>query len=79
MDDVLDLIEATSERIWLYGITTMEAQAKEFTDVLEKAVNEMLAAVRCLRDLKDRPRLLAHCTEIDRLASPRYAGAWHAT
>ena len=27
----------------------------------------MGAAMRCLRDLKDRPRLLAHCTEINRL------------
>ena len=28
---------------------------------------EMGAAVRTLRDLKDRPRLLVHCTEINRL------------
>jgi uncharacterized protein len=67
MDDVLDLIEASSERIWLYGITKMEPEAREFADVLEKAVNEMAAAVRSLRDLKDRPTLIAHCTEINRL------------
>jgi uncharacterized protein len=67
MDDVLDLIEASSERIWLYGITRMEPDARELADVLEKAVEEMGAAVRTLRDLKDRPRLLAHCTEINRL------------
>src|SRR5207249_11873307 len=67
MDDVLDLIEASAERIWLYGIRTMEADAREFTTVLEQAVVEMGAAVRRLRDLSDRPRLLAHCTEINRL------------
>jgi len=67
MDDVLDLIEASAERIWLYGIRTMEPEALELADVLEKAVVEMGAAVRGLRDLKDRPRLLAHCTEINRL------------
>ena len=67
MDDVLDLIEASSERIWLYGIRTMEPDALELADVLEKAVVEMGAAVRGLRDMKDRPRLLAHCTEINRL------------
>ena len=67
MDDVLDLIEASAERIALYGIRTVEAEARELGQVLEKAVVEMGAAVRTLRDLKDHPRLLAHCTEINRL------------
>jgi predicted phosphate transport protein (TIGR00153 family) len=67
MDDVLDLIEASAERLWLYGMKTMEPEALEFVDVLEKTVEEMGSAVRGLRDLKDRPRLLAHCTEVNRL------------
>jgi predicted phosphate transport protein (TIGR00153 family) len=67
LDDVLDLVEASAERIWLYGIRTMEPDARELADVLEKAVVEMGAAIRGLRDMKDRPRLLAHCTEINRL------------
>src|SRR3989449_10412392 len=67
MDDVLDLIEASAERIALYGIRTMEPEARELGDVLEKSVEEMEAAVRTLRDLKNRPRLPAHCTEINRL------------
>jgi len=64
---VLDLIDASSERIWLYGIRTMQPEAREFADVLEKAVEELVGAVRVLRDLKDRARLIAHCTEINRL------------
>jgi len=67
MDDVLDLIESSSERIWLYEIRKMEPDAVALADVLEKAVEEMGAAIRGLRDLKDRPRLLAHCTEVNRL------------
>jgi uncharacterized protein Yka (UPF0111/DUF47 family) len=67
MDDVLDLIYATSERLWLYRITTMEPEAQQFAGVLERAVEEMGGAVRGLRDLKDRARLLAHCTEVNRL------------
>src|SRR6266478_9504952 len=55
MDDVLDLIEASAERIALYDIRTMEPEARELGDVLEKSVEEMEAAVRTLRDLKDRP------------------------
>ena len=67
MDDVLDLIEASAERLALYDIRTVEPEARELAEVLEKAVVEMGAAVRTLRDLKDRPRLLVHCTEINRL------------
>ena len=67
MDDVLDLVEATSERLWLYDVRQMEPEAVELAGVLLKAVEEMAAAVRGLRDLKDRPRLIAHCTEINRL------------
>src|SRR5207244_9313321 len=48
MDDVLDLIEASAERIALYGIRTMEPEARELGDVLEKSVEEMEAAVRTL-------------------------------
>jgi predicted phosphate transport protein (TIGR00153 family) len=67
MDDVLDLVEATSERLWLYDVRKIEPEACELARVLLKAVEEMGAAVRGLRDLKDRPRLIAHCTEINRL------------
>ncbi len=67
MDDVLDLIEAVSERVWLYGIRKMEPEAIEFADVLVKAVDETVGAVRGLRDLRDRATLIAHCTEVNRL------------
>ena len=67
MDDVLDFVEATSERLWLYDVHHVEPEACELAGVLLKAVVEMGAAIRGLRDLKDRPRLIAHCTEINRL------------
>jgi predicted phosphate transport protein (TIGR00153 family) len=67
MDDVIDLIEASSERLWLYGLEVMEADARELAGVLHNAVEKMVAAVRGLRNLQDRDRLIAHCTEINRL------------
>ena len=67
MDDVLDLIEASSERIWLYELRTIEPEARAFADVLVKSVQAVGDAVRCLRDLRDREALSAHCTEINRL------------
>ena len=67
MDDVLDLIEASSERIWLYELRTIEPEARAFGDVLVKSVQAVGDAVRGLRDLRDRPALIAACTEVNRL------------
>src|SRR5689334_6378585 len=48
MDDVLDLIEATSERIWLYGVKEIEPDARDLADVLVKSVDGVAGAVRGL-------------------------------
>jgi uncharacterized protein len=67
MDDVLDLIYAASERLWLYRIDVMEPEMWSFADVLVRATEEMAAAVRSLRHLGNRAQLLEHCTEVNRL------------
>lgn len=67
LDDVLDLVDESAERIWLYGITRLEPEAVDLADVLLKAVEAMGFALRGLRNLSDRKQLLAHCTEINRL------------
>jgi predicted phosphate transport protein (TIGR00153 family) len=67
LDDVLDLVYASAERIWLYDIVEMEAEAGELAEVLRRAVDAVAAAVHGLRDLRDRTTLIAHCTEINRL------------
>ncbi len=67
MDDVLDLIEATSERVWLYGVKEIEPDARDLADVLVKSVDGIAGAVRGLRDMRDRQALIGHCTEVNRL------------
>lgn len=67
LDDVLDLIDASAERIWLYGVTRLEPEAADLCEVLLKAVEEMSSALRGLRNLGDRKQLIVHCTEINRL------------
>ena len=67
MDDVLDLIEASSERIWLYELRRIEPEARAFAEVLVESVKAVGNAVRGLRDLRDRTALIAHCTEVNRL------------
>lgn len=67
MDDVLDLVWASAERIWLYRLKRMEPEMVQLADVLLRATGEMGSAARGLRDLRDRKTLIAHCTEINRL------------
>jgi predicted phosphate transport protein (TIGR00153 family) len=67
MDDVLDLIDASAERIWLYDIHAIEPEARELATVLLQATEELVGAMHGLRDLRERKGIIAHCTEINRL------------
>lgn len=66
LDDVLDLIEASSERVWLYGIDSVDRDACDLADALVGAVVEVSRAMRGLRNLKDRDAILQVCMEINR-------------
>jgi uncharacterized protein Yka (UPF0111/DUF47 family) len=66
LDDVLDFIEASSERIWLYAIDSVDRDASDLADVLVNAVTEMSRAMVQLRNLKDRDAILRACMEINR-------------
>jgi uncharacterized protein len=66
LDDVLDLVDATSERVWLYGIATSDRDACDLADTLVNAVCEVSRAMTGLRDLKNREALLQVCMEINR-------------
>ena len=66
LDDVLDLIEASSERVWLYAIDSRDRDACDLADVLVNATNEVSRAMLGLRDLKNREAILQVCMEINR-------------
>ena len=66
LDDILDLIEATSERVWLYGINTVDRDACDLAEVLVNTVSEVSRAMVGLRDLKNRDAILQVCMEINR-------------
>src|SRR5437899_327029 len=66
LDDILDLIEASSERVWLYGIDAIDRDACDLADALVGAVIEVRRAMVGLRDLKQRDALLQVCMEINR-------------
>lgn len=66
MDDVLDFIEATTERFVMYKVRAVTAPAKEFARLILKQVEEIHRLIPQLRRLK-RPEILPHCIEINRL------------
>jgi len=66
LDDILDLIEASSERVWLYGIDTVDRDACDLAETLVNAVAEVSRAMVGLRDLRNRDALLQVCMEINR-------------
>lgn len=67
MDDVLDLIDSTSERVLLYKIKTSTPESMALIEVLEKAVEQVAKGISGLRDLKNSSSILSICIEINRL------------
>jgi predicted phosphate transport protein (TIGR00153 family) len=67
MDDVMDFVEAASERLALYEITEMPSEVKDLADVLLRASAEIAHAVAGLRDMKNASKVLQNCVDVNRL------------
>ena len=67
MDDVMDFVEAASERIALYEITEMTREVAPLCRTLLASAERVLEAVSGFRDLKRPEAILEKCVEINRL------------
>jgi predicted phosphate transport protein (TIGR00153 family) len=67
MDDVMDYIEAASERIALYKLHIMTPEVQDLADVLLRASLDVLEACKQLRNLADPKIVLKKCVDINRL------------
>ncbi|HVU01708.1 MAG TPA: DUF47 family protein [Polyangiaceae bacterium] len=67
LDDILDLIEAVSERLVLYGIDQSPPFVKKLADVVVRATEAVDRAVRLLPQVKRPKEILDLCVEINRL------------
>ena len=65
-DDILDMIEATTERIILYKVRSILPGAQQLAKVIQQQVQEIHAVVPKLRDMRHE-RILEHCIEVNRL------------
>jgi len=67
MDDVMDLIDAASDRIRLYELAPKRSEVREFAEILVRGTQLVEKAVHGLRDLKGDEAIKATCIEINRL------------
>ncbi len=67
IDDVVDFLKATSDRMLLYKIEAPTADIINLSDTLLKAITETAKAIRGLRDLKHPRRMQEYCIEVNSL------------
>ena len=66
LDDVLDFVEAASDRIALYEVTSVRPEAVELAKILHSSCVEIHRAMGLLNNLKDVKPLLDLCMHINR-------------
>ena len=64
IDDVLDLTDATAEKLLLYEVGLVPQAAKDLARVLVPATEKLQEAVRLLREIKNPAQILAACRDI---------------
>ena len=67
IDDILDYVEAASQRIWLYEIKESTPEAKEMARVLVSSTESVKLVVDALHNLKNPEAIRTACIEINRL------------
>jgi len=67
MDDILDNIEATADRMFLYEAGEPSQEMRDLAKVLADATHVVQKAVAGLSNMKNARRILDYCIEIHRL------------
>jgi predicted phosphate transport protein (TIGR00153 family) len=68
LDDILDQIEATAERLTLYEVDVPRPEAFEQVRILHKAVDQLKVGLHGIRDVRRSAKeILAVCVEVNRL------------
>lgn len=67
LDDVLDFIEAVSERVVLFEITSAPDDARKIAKYVLEACQAVEQAVKLLPNLKQPEKILQLCVEINRI------------
>jgi uncharacterized protein Yka (UPF0111/DUF47 family) len=69
MDDILDLIEDTSQSIYLYDVRSITPEAVRLAAIVVQSAENVKRAVGLLSNMDNAAEILKVCEEIDRLES----------
>jgi hypothetical protein len=67
MDDIMDYVEAASDRVALYELYAPTSETRDLADVLVRSTEEVERALRGLRHLEYGDGIIRHCIDINRL------------
>jgi predicted phosphate transport protein (TIGR00153 family) len=69
MDDILDLTEDVAQSIYLYDVQNITPEARRLAEICVTCAERVRDAVALLPNMDNAKKILAVCTEIDRLES----------
>lgn len=69
MDDILDLIEDTSQSIFLYDIQTITPEARKLAELCQTCGEQVQKAVGMLSNMNNAAAILVACEGIDKIES----------
>jgi predicted phosphate transport protein (TIGR00153 family) len=67
MDDIIDNIEATAERMVLYDIHTIRPEIIDMTEILRRCIEQVGFAVMGLRSMKNTESILQTCMLVNQM------------
>ena len=67
MDSILDMIEATAVRIYLYKVKKPDDEIIKQAEILNHSIIKVKSAIHLLRDMKNAKSILETCVEINTL------------
>jgi hypothetical protein len=67
MDSILDLIEATAIRIYLYKVKKPDDEIIKQVKILNEAITKVKSIVHAMRNMKNSKMILDGCVEINTL------------
>lgn len=69
MDDILDMIEDTSQSIYAYDVSSITPEARRLAELCVSCVEKVKAAVGLLSNMDNAKSIMIVCQDIDRFES----------
>jgi uncharacterized protein Yka (UPF0111/DUF47 family) len=79
LDDILDYIDGTTQKMYNYGITETDSHMRELAKLIRLSVAEIEEAVHHIRSIKNPRQIEQRCIEVNRLENLADDVLAHAT